>query len=87
MKIRRKPVVTLSRILARHTVALDPGPGQLPEPMMLLVVMLRVPPSCLGQLGCEGLAVMGCVESAGRAVEAWHLSSRLFPAGSRMNTA
>jgi len=42
----------------------------------------------LGQLGCEGLAgVMGCVESVGRAVEAWHLSSRLFPAGSRMNTA
>jgi hypothetical protein len=60
----------------------------LPEPMMLMVVMMRVPPSCLGQLGCEGLAgVMGYVESVGRAVEAWHLSSRLFPAGSRMNTA
>jgi hypothetical protein len=69
-------------------VALDPDTGQSPEPMMLMVVMMRVPPSCLGQLGCEGLAgVMGCVESVGRAVEAWHLSSRLFPAGSRMNTA
>jgi hypothetical protein len=62
--------------------------AMLPEPMMLMVTMMRVPPSCLGQLGCEGLAgVMGCVESVGRAVEAWHLSSRLFPAGSRMNTA
>jgi hypothetical protein len=39
-----------------------------------------------GQLGGDP-GVMGCVESVGRAVEAWHLSSRLFPAGSRMNTA
>jgi hypothetical protein len=51
-------------------------------------VMMRDPPSCLGQLGCEGhVGVMGCVESVGRAVEAWHLTSKLFPAGSRMNTA
>src|ERR1035438_4456676 len=41
-----------------------------------------------GSVGCDGLAgAMGCVESVGRAVEAWHLSSRLFPAGSRMKTA
>jgi hypothetical protein len=58
------------------------------EPMMLTVVMMRVPPSCQGSVGCDGLAgVMGCVEGVGRAVETWHLSSRLFPAGSRMNTA
>jgi NAD(P)H dehydrogenase (quinone) len=36
----------------------------------------------------EGLAcVIRYVESVGCPVEAWHLSSRLFPAGSRMNTA
>src|SRR5450755_450438 len=41
-----------------------------------------------GSVGCDGLAgVMRYVESVGRPVEAWHLSSRLFPAGSRMNTA
>ena len=64
------------------------GDTDVPPGAPQMVVMMRVPPSCLGQLGCEGLAgVMGCVESVGRAIETRHLSSRLFPAGSRMNTA
>lgn len=42
--------------IAVGPVALGPDTGQLPEPMMLMVVMMGVPSSCLGQLGCEGLA-------------------------------
>ena len=62
--------------------------AMLPEPMMLMVVMMNVPSVVCGSVGCDGLAgVMRYVESVGRPVEAWHLSSRLFPAGSRMNTA
>jgi hypothetical protein len=54
--------VTAGEVLFLSPARVPMAVAMLLEPMMLTVVMMRVPPSCQGQFGCDGLVgVMGCV--------------------------